>query len=193
MTPKKNPIEQYLRRFKQAMLGVETAIVEAGKIYVAALDDDAVDSSQFRLRCQQIWPSITPYVWRQFEDVGRGKKSQAELLGECPAAAKIRRLPDSVQKEIAAGKKFEVVAGGEVLKMDVRNLSRELARQIFDRDHIRSVAEQKAWMLEHCRLPESKTETVSFSLVGTGSKRRFKVYRPTEFTKQQLKGILLEF
>jgi hypothetical protein len=74
----------------------------------------------------------------------------------------------------------QIIALCKKYKVDIRNLTTEQARQVFARDHLRDIAEQRAWLAQQSRKAKTvnvtptnyriKNGTVEF-LLGNGKLR----------------------
>jgi hypothetical protein len=189
---KGNSEEDYAREFGDHLEKGLKKLLEAARTYCRAIDDEAINNERFRKLCREQAPSLPPLFWRGIERVGRGQTHWKLLLGAGGThEAKIGRLPMSVQKDICEGVKFEMLTRtNDVVKVDVRTISADQARQVFAADHIRSVAEQKAWQAEHI-LPDAEPPAERLPIrYLAGGKVRF--LRNVVCTRTDLKRILME-
>ena len=152
-------MEVYARDVVNAIEGGVKQLAHGAAVYVKALDDEKIDNEAFRQLCREKGSFIPAGFWRGMEKVGRGLIHWKVLIGGAGRyEAKISRLPLSVQAEIVDGTKVEVVTPGrDILKVDVRQVDQDLARQVFAEDHIRTTAEQKAWLVSRARPAEKPT------------------------------------
>lgn len=189
---KRKTMEEYAQAFVEAVEGGINKFADSAKIYVEALDDKKIDSEQFRTFCREKAPFVPQTFWRDIEKVGRGMQHWKLMIGDGGChVAKIRRLPLSVQNDIVNGVKFKMLtSNNEVLKVDVRNLSSDVARRLFAKDHIRAIAEQKVWLAEHVTpTEEPQAESLPIKHLSGG---RIRVLKNTILTKADLKRILME-
>jgi hypothetical protein len=149
---------RYISEFKSAFAAGIDSIVNASEIYVKAIDEDPAIKDRFRDEFADIIPSS---AWSGFEAVGR-KWMHPKLLmgGGGRYSSQIKRLPYSDQEQIFSGTRYGLLtADGDTLRVDVRSITPEQAEQLFDRSHIRSLAEQKAWLEARKSAPQ-KAEDV---------------------------------
>ena len=182
--------QEYVQEFTEAFSRGFAEIVKAAQVYVSALDDPNVDNEAFRKSCEDGCPGVPKLVWRSIEEVGRGQVHWRMLLDSGSNAAKIRRLPVSVQGEITDGAKYDLLTvDGDTLKVDVRQVGKDWANQIFEKDHIRTIPEQKSWIAKNI-VPFQETEAVRLPYRIVGKKVVFS--KNTELTKAELMHIILE-
>ena len=75
---------------------------------------------------------------------------------------KLSFLPPAEQIAIAEGKRFEVIEGGpSPTKKLIESLDPTLFRQVVDRGHIRTLEEQKAYLLRRQRKNSSQDEGIT--------------------------------
>lgn len=99
-------------------------------------------------------PSIPPQLIHNLIAAGQ-RRLVASLVWEMdrPGVKKLIRMPFEIQSKYSKEPLPLVLSNGEILQVDVRNLTPNQANQIFDRDHIRTEAEQRAH-LEDIRLKQ---------------------------------------
>lgn len=103
----------------------------------------------------------------------------------------IKRLPYSDQEQIFDGKRYDLLTSdGDKLRVDVRQITPEQAEQMFDRSHIRSISEQKAWLESRKKQPQKTdiAETMPYTI--NSGKVFFR--RGVELTRSELKRLLQE-
>ena len=163
-----------------------SGLVECGKIYVKAIDEDYRQIEVFK----KALPEFTPGTWRQFEDLGRGNIHYKTLLiGK--NKRRIQAMPISTQKRIADGTRYELLLkNGDTLKVDLKEASIQQAKQLFDKDHIRTISEQKIWLSENkvCDNREDMPQTMPIIC----KKGKLVVIRPVILTKKQVQEILMQ-
>ena len=88
-----------------------------------------------------------------------------------------------------------LLPNGDKLAVDIRNITKEQADQMFDVDHIRTLPEQKAWMvqqekklIESSHDDESSYERMPYRILS--GKVLFS--RDVELSKQEIRRILQE-
>lgn len=123
--------------------GIE-AWLKAGQIVAAQIDEDPawLDKCSTRTR-------LSSETILAFDQIGRRKLHPRLMVSDAPGVVALRRLPYSVQeKHIAEPVELLVSSDGkwETLLVDVHNLTRLQAKQVFDKDKVRSSAAQRAWI-----------------------------------------------
>jgi len=178
----------YIKQFRNAFTSGINSIVSAAQVYVQAIDENPDIKDKFRDEFADVIPSS---AWSGFEAVGR-KWMHPKLLmgGGGRYSSMIKRLPYSDQEQIFDGKRYDLLTlDGDNLKVDVRSITPEQAEQLFDRSHIRSKSEQKAWLESRKKQPEKvEAETMPYTI--NGGKVYFK--RGTELTRPEMKRLLQE-
>ena len=175
----------YISRFRAAFIGGIENIVNAAEIYVAAIDENPKDADAFQAAFEDCIPASS---WACFEAVGRRWMHPKLLLGGGKNGAKIKRLPYSVQERIFSGEKFDLLLpGGDVLRVDVREVDRAQADQLLDGDHVRTKSQQKAY-LAAAAPASTDTEVMPYTI--HGGKVHFR--RNVALDKAELRRILTE-
>lgn len=139
--------ESKITQFAQLINDGIEAWVKAGEIVVELLDADPQAMDNICAQC----PWITPEIIVRFEQIGRKQVYPKLLLSDAPGVRKLRKLSYSLQ-----GKYSEepvdllVVNNGstDVLKVHVKSLTSSQANQVFDKDCVRSVAQQRAFIFD---------------------------------------------
>lgn len=97
-------------------------------------------------------------VW-QFERIGRRSLLPKLLLCDAPGVRALRRMAYSEQERYADTPMDVLVLNGgqsDTLKVLPKNMTAAQAAQVFDRESIRSLSAQRAWMMgrkEHSTFP----------------------------------------
>ena len=104
---------------------------------------------------------------------GIGVKYMAELcVMECPGAKRLRKLPLPIQKRCMADSVEVAIQDREgrwtSLKMEVPNLTRAQAEQVFAKDRVRSLAEQRAWLEDQREHKRQAQNLSAVALASTG-------------------------
>ena len=141
-------------------------------------------------------PSVNPALLQRMEMSGLGRL-HPKLLSMFPTAGTrhLERLPFELQERfLEEGVPLVLVKDGrvEILKAKVENLMPVQVSQVFDRDHIRTEAEQRLW-IEANRAPTPRRESPSgYTIGGTNRAPKLIVLEPRTFTRWDLKLILSE-
>ena len=146
--------QQFINLYKQ---GVE-AWTQAGKIIVEVLDDYPHAADEITKQCPQLTPSIIGI----FERIGRGQLLPSLAVDSSPGIARLRELPMSSQKRYEIEPVplvVETASGTDILLVDVKNLTKLQARQVFANGRMRSEGEQKAFLIEQTSKERRATKT----------------------------------
>lgn len=136
-------INEFLSLFKQGY----DAWVKAGEILVQMIDRDldVIDVILDR------YPDLNAGILRQFEKMGRKQLHPLLLLESTPGEARLARLPYSEQVR-HIDKPVEIIveteAGPDTMSVQTKHLTRLQAEQVFAKDHVRNLAEQRAWLMD---------------------------------------------
>ncbi len=166
--------------------GIE-AWYQAGQIVAQAVDED----DDFIEKLCARHPEFTPDFVRRFEQIGRKLIHPRLLISDAPGCRRLARLGYPIQ-ERALQKGVEVLVrsgnGWDTINVDVVNLTKEQAQQVFAHDHVRSAAEQRAYIesQQTFRMAPRIAPEESFMIVrGT-----LVVNKSCSFTKTDLTRIL---
>jgi len=174
---------QQIEAFKALFADGIRKIVEASAIYVEAIDHDPEAAELFAKAC----PNVPSGAWIGFEAVGRNWMDYRLLLSGGTVTKIMRRLPKSQQTK-ALDEGVELLVGnGEHLNTQVQNLTPKQARQVFADDHIRDLAQQRAY-IESCRPNQSTEYKPSYNVV----RGVLHINTPTTITRKELTRILME-
>lgn len=178
-------IEQVLALIKQ---GVE-AWVKAGKLVAQAVDEDPDFIDKVCAKC----PDISPEVMLRFDQIGRNRLYPKLLLSDSPGVKKLFRLPYALQERYSE-KPVELLISEndstKTLHVDVRNLTADQARQVFDKSGVRSVAAQRAWLESMKRSSPVVDAMADVAYVISG--KRIILKKDASFTARELARILSE-
>lgn len=145
--------QQFIEAVKQGAL----ALKRAGDLLVQCLDADP--NAKARISAKS---GIGMSTLNVFERIGRKQLHSDLFLMDVPATPFLARLPYSDQEKYLH-EPVELLVGNngsaDVLKVDIRNLTPEQARQVFAHDHTRDIAEQRAWLAQQSR--KAKTVNVT--------------------------------
>ena len=154
----------------------------AGKLLVKLIDRNP----DVKTKIVREHPEISMGVLSRLEMVGRGLVKPEMLLSDAPAYRAARVLPVSDQDRLLKEPTVPLVVREEgrteVLMADFRNLQPVQVRQVFAKDHIRTEAEQRAWIESQARPGSKRDWWVEDGMV---------VFRKgAKFTITQLSGII---
>ena len=137
------------------------------EVYVAAIER----APAFRDHLIEQLPNIPAGFWRSLERVGRKQLDGRILGGSVPYGNKLRTLPLSEQQAAIDGSIGMLVRDGETLQVKLDSITPDQAEQLFARDHIRSLPEQRAWMESRATMQRMKGDTTA-PVVELDKKRR---------------------
>lgn len=116
-------------------------IKEACQIFVRLIDENPSNLEKFKESYD-----LTETAWVRFEQVGRGLLHEKLLTDYSAGARKLKRLPFSQQSKYVAEPIPVLINGGDILNVQLANLTSAQCKQVFDEDHIRNPAEQRAYI-----------------------------------------------
>jgi hypothetical protein len=180
----------YISEFRDSLTIGINGIVKAAEIYVEAIDADPSNAWLFQ---EEFADSVPRSAWARFEAVGRKWLHPKMILGGIKDRKKntlIRHLPYSAQDEIFKGKRYELLTeNGDILKVNPLEATARQAAQLIGDGVIRTVAEQKAILVDKKPAPEKiKAETLPY-IIGKGV---VTFRRDCTLTRVELKRILQE-
>ena len=129
--------------------------VEAGKIIADTLDDHPESMNRI---CEVT--GLDENIIRRFYQIGK-QQLHPKIL--CSTAQGVMRLASCQyhEQEKYLDEPIEVmVSNGETLKVKAENLTQQQVKQVFNRDHVRALPEQKAWLAtdEKRRIEQEQTK-----------------------------------
>ena len=164
-----------LTRFVDAMERGKKAIIEAGELVAQMIDMD------YRVRdvlTERF--GVTPRALWTLERIGRGMMLP-ELM-----ETKYRELPIDQQKKIAQGDVEVLIVNkdgsSDTLRVDLRTAERKVVRQVFTGKSIRTLAQQRQYLIEQ-HAPTTETPERP---VWTSKGNKVVVRRAVELTKADL-------
>lgn len=123
------------------------AWVKAGEVVVDLLDKHGMSLDEIAAAAQS--EMITPHLLGQFERVGRRQVLPKLLVATYAAAAPLQKLPFSEQVRLVAEKVDLVTMRDgkqDVLRVAVSDLTKQQCAQVFDKNGLRSLGAQRAWL-----------------------------------------------
>lgn len=171
-------IEQFVAFLYEGVAAWE----KAGKLLVALIEKNP----DVKARIVREHPEISFSVLSRLEMVGRGMVKPEFLLSDAPAYRAVRCLPISDQERLSTDPNLPLVireqGRTEVLHVDFRNLQASQVSQVFAKDHIRTEAEQRAWIEAQERPKMKRDWWIEDGMV---------VFRKgARFTVSQLSGVI---
>ena len=139
--------DELLKEFKASLDAGINGFIQAGDIYVRAIDQDPEYAERLQEELKDIVPSR---AWSQLEALGRKIIHPKLILGGLSDPRKtniIKRLPYSLQNRVFKEEKFPLlISGGDILDVNLLKASYDQTIQICGEGQIRSLAEQKAYI-----------------------------------------------
>jgi len=159
---------------------------EACRLYVEVLDVDPGLQSSF----EEAYPGIPAAAWRRFEAVGR-RRLHIKLL-TAVTCRQLERCAYEEQEKYVEGPVDVMLFGGDVLKVEVKNLTAEQARQVFAKDHVRTMPEQRAYIESLKTMDSIKRLRKEPTVLPYRVSRHRLVVGDVAFTREDLLRILVE-
>lgn len=163
--------------------------IEAGKIVAEAI---AKDPSFIDRVCEQM-PGLSRETVHRFEMIGLGRALPDVFLSDSPGMKRLRHLSTETQRKYCVEPVELLVVNGDettTLKVDIRNLSASQSQQVFSRDGVRSVAAQKAWLID--KMKDTEADSIDGSLPYSVVRNRVIVRKPCTFSAGDLARLLAE-
>lgn len=167
---------------------------KAGELVVKLVDEGGFTHEQIAEKSE-----LSPSIVARFEQLGRQQLMPYLLMATYPAAKKVIKLPYSEQRRLQNGSidlLLEESGGFDTLKVMPKNLTPDQCKQVFATDHIRDIAEQRAWLESRKReIKESEARRLVLSqdepYVIQG-KNKVVFSRPCEMSRKDLLRVLGE-
>lgn len=164
---------------------------KAGEIVVQLLDEQGLTISDIA----QTSEFLTEDIVTRFEQLGRKQLLPRLLVADYPAARHLVRLPYSEQKRAVETSVDLLVCEGKeanILKVGVENLTPAQCRQVFDRDQIRSIGAQRAYIEDKRTIEETRKVLEQPDAIYQLRGKRIIIRRPCELTAGQLAQMIAE-
>jgi hypothetical protein len=120
------------------------AWVKAGEIIVEVIDDEGLSLEEINHHLE-----MPLDVLATLEKIGRKQVNPQLLLSDYPAARHLERLPMSEQERLMLEPVDVLLQTGgttDMIKVQVQHMTREQVKQVFARNYIRPIHEQRAWI-----------------------------------------------
>jgi len=183
-------IKSKMAEFKDALQAGVNGLVQAGEIYVEALDEDPRNADKFR---DEFTDWVPASAWSNFEAIGRKWIHPRLVMGGMSDRKKtslIKKLPYSTQERVFERERFQLLtADGDTLQIDLMEATIEQAEQLCDGSSIRNLSAQKAWTeARAAAVSQESAEVLPYTIIG--GKVTFR--RSTVLTRSELKRLLAE-
>jgi hypothetical protein len=179
----------YINEFEKLLLSTQSTLSQLCKFYVDDIDKnpDHVDGYL------EFFPNLSRQTWRYIELAGRNKAVPEIIFQQNAVVKKLVKCPISEQEKYLKEPipVLDPKKPGDHLLIMYTDMQRDQIEQVFAFDHVRTLAEQKAWLLSQ----SSKKRDIKLS---DGPKRPkviggvLNVYEPTKITLQELTAYLQE-
>ena len=134
-------IQSAIEQFRIALSEAQGALAKAAKIYVDIIDKFPEAKEEFKIKN----PSVSAKAWINLEKVARGQMLPEFVNSDSVGAA--RSKPSCVRPEKTLSGPVEVLCvNGDILKVQLSDLSIEHSSILFAKDHIRTLSEQKVFI-----------------------------------------------
>jgi len=131
-----------VQEFRSLIIQGYECLVKACKVYVQAITKDPSMRETFF----EMNPEIPAAAWRRYEMVGRGALHPKLLTASTQAGRLLANCAYSEQEAYIEKPVEVLLPGGDTLRVELRNLTPEQTKQVFARDHVRSLGEQRAYI-----------------------------------------------
>ena len=135
-------IQSAIEQFRIALSEAQGALAKAAKIYVDIIDKFPEAKEEFKIKN----PSVSAKAWINLEKVARGQMLPEFVRPDSVGATRAQSLPVSDQKRLLSGPVEVLCVGGDILKVQLSDLSIEHSSILFAKDHIRTLSEQKVFI-----------------------------------------------
>lgn len=159
---------------------------KAGEIIVKMIDEDGMTIAEIA----DSGDMLTEDIVTRFEQLGRKQIIPNLLVADFPAVRHMIRLPYSEQKRLVEGSVELLISGSDTLCVAVENLTPSQCKQVFDKNHVRSIAAQRAFLEE--RKGNEMREIVGCDPIYQVRGRKVIFRRPCEMSAGQLAQIISE-
>jgi hypothetical protein len=136
------PRHEIRDRLIDGLTRIHKTITEVAALYLQAITADP----GFAAWVEDETPDVPPSFWRKLEATARGTLDARIAAGGCAWGNKLTRLPIAEQRQAIDSTLPLLTSTGDTLQVRLPALLPSQADQIFAADHIRTLAEQKAWM-----------------------------------------------
>ena len=170
-----------------------TSWTMAGEIVVQLLDEQGMNLEDIVQQANSELLNVN--LLSQFERIGRKQVMPRLLASNYPAATHLQCLPLSEQKRLMDGSVELVVNHGgkfDLLQVNVRHLTKNQCKQVFDSQDVRSAGAQRAWLEEQAQSKESSIVRSGQHLLWTVKNGKVIFRSACEVTRHELAVILTQ-
>jgi hypothetical protein len=134
--------KEIINTISQRLSDAREAIRDAALMFTAACKEDP----GFRAWVLENVHEGARRIFLDLEAVGKGLIDERLVTGQVKNSSLLRSLPLPDQQQFIEGSIEVLTENGETLLIAGQNLTHDQFRQVFNPTHIRSLAEQKAWI-----------------------------------------------
>lgn len=177
-----------IQKIAELITGGISMWVEAGQLIAKEIDE----SDEFLdLICSAV-PGFTPELVMRFYALGKKQIHPELLIAEGPGPKALLKLPYAIQEKYLSSSVDVLIRNGkdwDTLKVNIRNLTPDQARQVFSKDSVRSVQSQRAF-IESANVKKfnPSADVESYKIIG----KRVTIRRDVTLTAKDLANILAE-
>lgn len=138
--------------------------IESGKYLVSCINADP----DFNRKVIELAPEISRELLTSLERAGRGEILPRLLIMDSrPGIKALLKRPISEQRKYES-EPVTVIIANETLRVPVADLTKPQVKQVFGPDGIRSVQQQKQWLFDLSRKPQTEWKVVGSKILITG-------------------------
>lgn len=182
---------QVAQRIIDALSRGLAAFAEAGEILVNAL----TEYPNIKERIMELEPRIDPQALADLERIGRKQLHPMLMASNRPALRALRRMPYSEQERYATQPVELLIVDSadktSTLQVSIHSMTADQSRQAFNGNHVRSLAEQRAYIeTERAKRMIKQAPPITSDYVV--SRGRIVTNRPLTLTQEDLVRMLSE-
>jgi hypothetical protein len=136
------PMKTTAQQFTELILRGIEAWIEAGKLAATEIERDPGWADEVA----KLPPYLSPRTVKKFARIGRGQLHPLLAAPGPIGLQRLAKLPYQLQEKYLKQPVELLLPNGDTLLLDSHNLSLEQARQVFTKDDIRELPEQRAWI-----------------------------------------------
>ena len=155
-------LKQKIDEFLEALADFSQAGIKVGELYVELVDAHPNAKEEILKAALEKGLSFSTQFLNGMEKIGRHEMHWRLLTGLNEGnATQIRKLEFSEQKEVFNDRKYPLLlADGDNVMVDIKKVSRQLAKQIIGDGCIRDIASQKVYLAENPAEQQQAVEVV---------------------------------
>ena len=182
--------DQLIKEFASLYQQGIQAWTRAGEIIVQLVDSDPHAFDWIIAE----YPDFNPTILSRFEKIGRKLVHPKLFLSSAPGTKKLQNLPYSVQEKLLDEPVPLIVEtdnGVDVLLVKVKDMSKDQADQCFAADHVRTEAEQRAWIIDR-RASAARNVTPEVTPWRKAGRDAIEFTKGAKLNRKQIMAILMQ-